>query len=532
MTFQFLAAEETVRIWMPILIAVGTVLLTVGLAQSATPSEVATPDRGSVKSIEDQLPGFPIEFPFDDLFYAPWNMRGLVFADLDGTPGLEVIYSFQNRFPPHASEGFVAAWDQNGHEVDGFPVTTVGGAFFAPSVGDLDNDGTPEIVQVTVDEGYEARLYVIEHDGAVRPGFPVTAGTASIADGATLYDLDGDSMLEIVYISDQDAHVFEADGSEWTSGWPVPLTESAHGTPAVGDVDRDGRPEIFFTEWNRMHLLDIDGNELPGWPLEIDGARFAVLSSAALADLDDDRDLEIVVPALRGDMPRETTTEVHVFQHDGTIVPGWPQQEWIESTECAPIVTDLEGDGTPEILIGSELITVEVDPPVTIHNARVYAWDASGNAKPGFPWTTDRYTSAITMLTAADMDGDGSIEIFADAGLRDQEGRGYVFGLDAEGQELTGFPLRPTGETTLNGAVLGDVDLDGDLELGAVSFTSSGASMSLYVNVYDLPGTYRKWLREWPTFHARNQRGGVAKRSYRGWRVVYADRPMAAPQAD
>ena len=531
MTFQYLAAEDTVRHWMLILIAVGTMLLTANLAQSAPPSEAAAPDPGSVKSIEDQLPGFPIVFPFDNLFYAPWNMRGLVLADLDGTPGLEVIYSYQNRFPPHASEGFVAAWDQSGHEVDGFPVTTIGGAFFAPSIGDLDRDGTQEIVQVTVDDAYQARIYVFEHDGAVRPGFPVTAGTASIADGATLYDLDGDSMLEVIYISDQDAHVFEADGSEWTSGWPVPLTASAHGTPAVGDVDRDGRPEIFLTEWNLMHLLDIDGNELPGWPLGIDGARFAVLSSAALADLDDDRDLEIVVPALIHETLTEARTEVYVFHHDGTIVPGWPQQERIENTECPPIVTDLEGDGELDILIGSELISIELDPPVTVHNARVHAWDAAGNAKSGFPWTTDQYTSAVTMLTAADMDGDGSIEIFADAGL-DEDGRGFVFGLDAEGRELPGFPLRPSGETTLNGAVLGDVDLDGDLELGAVSFTSSGANMSLSVNVFDLPGTYRKWLREWPTFHARNQRGGMVKRSYRGWRVVYADCPMAPPQAE
>jgi len=514
---------------MLIRIAVITMLLTVNLAQSAPPSEIGTSDPGVVKSIEDQLPGFPIEFPFDNLYYAPWNMRGVVLADLSGTPGLEVIYTYQNRFPPHASEGFVAVWDQAGQEADGFPVTTIGGAFFAPSIGDLDNDGTREIVQVTVDEYSQARIYVIEHDGTVRPGFPVAAGTASIADGATLYDLDGDSMLEVIYVSDQEAHVFEADGTEWTSGWPVPLTASAHGTPAVGDVDRDGRPEIFLTEWNRMHLLDIEGNDLPGWPLEIDDARFAVLSSAALADLDGDRDLEIVVPALRYETVTKARTEVYVFQHDGTMVPGWPQQERIENTECAPIVTDLEGDGISEILIGSELITVTTNPPNTVHNARVHAWDAAGNTKAGFPWTTDQYTSAVTMLTAADMDGDGSMEIFADAGLRGQDGRGYVFGLDAGGQELTGFPLRPAGETVLNGAVLGDVDLDGDLELGAVSFTTSGTNMKVSVNVFDLSGTYVRWLREWPTFHARNQRGGMVRQGYRGWRVVYADGPPPVP---
>jgi len=73
--------------------------------------------------------------------------------------------------------------------------------------------------------------------------------------------------------------------------------------------------------------------------------------------------------------------------------------------------------------------------------------------------------------------------------------------------------------------VLGDVDLDGDLDLGAVSFTSSGTDLTLHLNLYDLPGVYLKWRREWPTFHARNQRGGMLRPKYRGWRVVYADPP-------
>jgi hypothetical protein len=446
-------------------------------------------------------------------------MRGVVFADLDGQPGLEVVYSTQPDFPPSCEEGRIYVWDASGTLLPGFPVTTEGGAFFAPSVDDLDGDGDQEIVQVTVAPGSLARLYVIDHQGRVVAGFPqVIDGGASIADGASLYDLDHDHDLEIVYASDYALHVFEIDGSEWSEGWPFNLSAAAHGTPAIGDVDGDGEAEIFVTESDRLHLLETDGSELDGWPRTISGALFAPLSSAALGDLDGDGDLEAVVGTW---MDGRTRVEVHAFHHDGSDVVGWPQTAGDGHTECPPVITDLEGDGELEVLIGGRAEEVQ-DDGSTSYSTRIYAWTAAGTVKAGFPWQAPDYAGDVTMVTVVDIDGDGLMEVFADAMLAGIEGQGYIFGVDATGATLPDFPLRPVGSTDLNGAVFADLDGDGDLELGSVSL-DNGDNWKVWINVYDLPQPMGSMSHAWPTFHSANRRGGLYRSMYSDWEVVYVD---------
>jgi hypothetical protein len=477
----------------------------------------------SISSTADQIqqmPGYPIVNQSTEPFVG-WGMRGVVLADLDGDSTLEVIHSSSSCYEYDRCDlGQVAAWDNQGNPVPGFPVATVGGAFFAPSVDDLDGDGDQEIVQVAVDASSNARLYLLDHTGSTLPGFPVAAGLGSIGDGATLYDLDLDGTMEIVYTSITQVHVFEIDGSQWSNGWPFDLNRSSHGTPAIGDTDADGTPEIFVAEGHsRMHLLRPDGSEMPGWPKRIPQTlAFGQLSSAALADIDGDLDLEIVVAAWTGTDRDSDFTEIHIYHHDGRPFTGWPQTTSYTYAECTPLVTDLEGDGSMEILFGTGYEDIY---PI------IYAWDTSGTLKPGFPYLAEGTGGEVSLLTVADYNGDGKMEIFADTAMADNadpdlygtDWAGYVIGIDATGNELPGFPLRPFGSSGYNGVIIGDTDNDGDYELGVVSMDI--LDPAIYVNLYDLPDSYAASASDWLTFHAANSRGGLQKRQYTGWRFVY-----------
>jgi hypothetical protein len=463
-----------------------------------------------------QMPGFPIVLephapisPHEELG-APDNWYGVVLADLNGNGDLEVVFSSSSCSGGNCNRGRIWAWDSQGSSLSGFPVVTFGGAGFAPSVADLDGDGDQEIVQVTMDSIRDTRLYVIEHDGEVRPGFPVKVSLATgPVSGTTLYDLDQDGTLEIIYpSSDRVLHIFEIDGSEWQDGWPISMI-ATQSTPAVGDVDGDGAPEIFIKGVDQMHLIRTDGSQVEGWPRPPLTEMDLFWSSAALADLDHDDDLEIVLAGLPS--VERYPAEVHVYHHDGSPMTGWPLAiGYHDFNDCQPLVTDLEGDGELEIVYASGSDSMQ---------AVIYAWDAAGNAKPGFPFHSESLGNRIFLLTAADYDGDGRVEIFADSEMA-SDGLGFIYGFDADGNELPGFPLRPHGLTGLNGAIISDVDQDGDYELGAVSLDLQNDVT--HINLYDLQGNALQSNGDWMTYHAANGRGGLQHRQYRGWRFVYA----------
>ena len=495
-------------------------------AAEPVPTHETAPDSPKIETDIPLAPGFPIEMGAGDRPYPPVNIRGPVLADLDGGGDLEIVYSSSDcSFNPSCDIGEIRVWDSGGESIAGFPVELTGGAMFAPSVADLDRDGDQEIVQVTVDASWNARVYVVDHQGAVLPGFPAFAGPASALDGAVLHDLDGDGMLEILYSGSSALYVFEANGSQWSDNWPYTVNALAHGSPAVGDVDLDGSPEIFASGLETVFLIDVDGDLLPGWPLTLwhETNQLTGFSSGVMADLDGDRDLELIIAgSYQGTAVDDDENEVsayfyvvHALHHDGTPVAGWPQallpKRHMNFSASAPLVTDLEGDGVLEVLLGSASLTRG--------RPMVYAWDASGNQKTGFPYEyPEDFAGGVSTLSAADIDGDGLMEVFGDTAMNDSSDHlGWIVGIDAGGSNLDGFPLRPLGMTDLNGVVFADIDSDGDYELATATFDILDMMSRVYV--YDLPGHYTSSYRDWLTYQASNKRTGQAKSRYRGWRV-------------
>lgn len=429
-----------------------------------------------------QMPGWPLSIPMAGNF-AP--TRGMVFADLDGDGDLEIVTSSTDRR--------VYAWHHDGTAVAGFPVVVNNMAQYAPSVGDLDGDGDLEIVQNTRGLTSGGRLYVIDHEGNNVPGFPLSLGGNNIASCPTLHDLDGDGDLEIIVGSRAYPigylHVIEHDGTEWGGNWPVALDHVPTGSASVGDVDGDGSPEVFYMSYNSMYLVKTDGTMMAGWPQGISGANFSY-QSAAMADLDGDGDLEIAVGA------HKTSAGCYVFHHDGTAYPGWPKfaGTW---TYCPPTVTDLEGDGELEILHGRAGVFGGF-------SACFWAWTSSGDIKSGFPYSQSHGGGSDGPLTVADIDGDGRMEIFADHNVMVDD-QGFLFGVDSDGNDLPGFPIRTNGFTYMNGAAVGDVDGDGDYELGVLAYRDTTVEVSLF----DLDGPLSSTDRDWTVYHGRNERGGL-----------------------
>jgi hypothetical protein len=251
--------------------------------------------------------------------------------DLDGDNDLEIIFTTQN-----GNNGKVYAIHHDGNDVEGFPADISEKMLVGPAVGDLEGDGSPDIVVVTWDEN----IYAINADGTTKSGFPF-ATSKRFNSPPTLVDLDDDGDLEIVAGNDDgDLYILHHDGTVmafYSTG------DDIRGGISVADLNDDGSNELLFVGYDDfLHVWNpISGEELDGWPIDLG---YNSLSGPVVADLNNDGDLEVVAAMKSG--------TVYVFHHDGTLFNNFPIN-FAGNIESTPTIGDLDNDGDFEIIIGT-----------------------------------------------------------------------------------------------------------------------------------------------------------------------------------
>ena len=228
-------------------------------------------------------------------------------------------------------------------------------------------------------------------------------------------------------------------------GWPQSTAGDVLVAPRIADIDNDGDLEVLAGDnQGYVYAWNQDGSPVPGWPVYV---QTMVTSPVTLGDLDNDGDLEIVLPTANGN-------RVYAWHHDGMLLSGWPvvAGEGGGSASCAATIEDLDGDGFPDVIVGS----------ISCH---VYAWDRFGTNLPGWP----QPTSDLVWCRApavADLDGDGDLEVVAG----DMSARVYVWHHD--GTTAAGWPILTGGGSggVRPAPVLADIDGDSDLEIFACSW--------------------------------------------------------------
>jgi len=327
--------------------------------------------------------------------FSPGGEGQPALVDLAGLGRLQIVFG--------DTDGWVHALDPTtGGEIPGFPVTTDPTTVMKPggwpgvtpgfepvpinvAVGDLDHDGNLWIVAATS----TGKLYVWDAHGHRRAGWPQKPAEGvvplespripreysrmpheGVFAAPILADWDGDGHLQIVQAGyDGYIHRYRADGTEVRTGhWPIQVR--------VPDSVPITKPQLNNPSDTRTPIRMQD---------------FRISSNPALAQLDGDPELEIVVRSQMSDTMPSTDVEVlagvgHLiaYDHDGSYL--WTAkmdgaafyygsaQEFITEGSNSPAVADIDGDGRDEV----------VSDPVFSLNEYVFRGDGTAFTPP---WT-------------------------------------------------------------------------------------------------------------------------------------------------
>lgn len=253
-------------------------------------------------------------------------------------------------------------WD-GGASPDGFHE----GVIATPVVGDITGSGQMDIVFGSWDH----RLYALNARGRLVRGFPLNTQD-TIWSSAALFHVRGPKQRRDIFVGG------DATGFAHCSGgflydvtyarnrpqivWKRCENQTIWSSPVVGVITADGRPSVVVgTGFGKMppylsssyQLFAFSakrGRRLPGWPVKTSGPTFG---SPAIGTLAGSTLPEVVDVSwcTKCSASKNGASEVHAFSGTGELL--WTQQLEGEKDFSSPIIADLLGNGSNDVLVGS-----------------------------------------------------------------------------------------------------------------------------------------------------------------------------------
>jgi thermitase len=239
-------------------------------------------------------------------------------------------------------------------------------------------------------------------------------------------------------------------------------------------------------------VVKIEEPEMPGWPVMANS--YWTSPAPVMVDIDGDGTTMELIAA--------KDESLFVWRYDGAILSGWPQailggNEYYIWHHNGPAIGDVDGDGDLEIVV-SNSPSFDNAPGEPGYEVNRYVWlfHHNGTLMSGWPKYISEGVSSPPVLS--DLDNDGDLEILIGSGDVNIDDYARVYVWHHNGTPFPGWPqqiISVTKQPCYQPPIVADLEGNGSLEIVVFSGADEWATVDRTVRIYATNGSLiRSWV--------------------------------------